>query len=217
MVQAALNGHTGLRTQSKLSENGQADAATLARIVLFQRQVVKLAHPDGQVSTGGPTAKALGINAPAMRPGYITGFLQMALPIARQVRQKWGVPVSIVLAQAALESSWGRVAPGNAYFGVKGQAPTGNSTRFTTTEVVKGQAVKTPAKFRAYRDFADAADDYGRVLKTGPQFARCFAFVNDPARFADALQAANYATNPNYAAQLKAVMRDNSLEDYDKP
>lgn len=216
-VQVWLNQCPQLSGNPRLPEDGKADAATLARIVLYQQSILKLVPADGRIDPHGRTAKALLHSLPSARPPQVVSFLQMALPAARQVKLKWRVPVSICLAQAALESSWGRVAPGNAYFGVKGQAPTGDSTRFTTTEVLKGQAVKTGAKFRAYKDFAEAADDYGRVLATLPVFAPCFAFVNDPARFADALQATGYATNPKYAAELKAVIRDNALEQYDKP
>ena len=41
------------------------------------------------------------------------------LPAARAAKLKYGVPVSVTLVQAALESSWGQKMKGGAAFGVK--------------------------------------------------------------------------------------------------
>ena len=123
----------------------------------------------------------------------------MALPSAKKVKLDWGVPVAICIAQAALESGWGKSVKGNAYFGIKGKSPSGATTTFTTTEFEKGKKITIQDSFRAYKDFAESADDYGRMLKSNSRYAGCFAHSNDPLKFADALQAAGYATDPNYA------------------
>ena len=126
---------------------------------------------------------------------------------------KYGVPVSIILAQAAQESGWGKKVVGNAYFGVKGRAPDGASVSFATHEDTAQGHIGIQDNFRAYKDFSDAADDYGATLKKS--FPSVFANKNNPAQFAEALQRAHYATDPKYAAKLKSIIKNNHLEQYD--
>ncbi len=61
----------------------------------------------------------------------------MALPVAAKVKEQWGIPVSVRIAQAAIECGWGKHVKGNAYFGIKGKSPKGASTTFATTEGYK--------------------------------------------------------------------------------
>ena len=56
----------------------------------------------------------------------------------------------------------GKHVKNNAYFGIKGKSPTGNSTSFGTTEVINGKVIHIKDTFRAYADYAESADDYGR-------------------------------------------------------
>jgi flagellar protein FlgJ len=137
------------------------------------------------------------------------------LGAARGVKATWGVPVSVCIAQAALESAWGRAVKNNAYFGIKGKSISGNSTDFTTSEFVDGQKITIQDTFRAYLDFAEAADDYGRFLSSNPRYESCFAVKGDPLRFADELQSCHYATDPNYAEKVKHIIETYGLADYE--
>jgi flagellum-specific peptidoglycan hydrolase FlgJ len=56
-------------------------------------------------------------------PGYVTVFINLHVAKAREISRRTRIPVSIILAQAAEESSWGRTAPDNAFFGIKGKSP----------------------------------------------------------------------------------------------
>ena len=40
------------------------------------------------------------------RPANVQRFIDLALPVAKEVRRQWGVPVSVCLAQGGLESGW---------------------------------------------------------------------------------------------------------------
>jgi len=71
--------------------------------------------------------------------------------------------------------------------------------------------------FRAYTSMADAADDYGRFLRTNKRYAGCFAFSDQPELFVDQLAAAGYATDEGYAGKLKAIMHVHKLTQYDRP
>jgi len=154
-------------------------------------------------------------HTPHANPHYVDAFITMALPVARQVKTKWGVPIAVLIAQAAEESGWGRKVVNNAYFGIKGRTSDGGSVSFPTHEVVNGKSVGELGTFRAYKSFADAADDYGRFLSTNPRTRYAFTFKNDPVRFAQAIANAGYATNPNYGKDLIAIIHSHNLAQYD--
>lgn len=149
-------------------------------------------------------------------PHYTESFIQKVLPSARAVKTKWGVPVCVVLAQGALESSWGRHVIGNAYFGVKGKSSSGESVKFETHEFIRGKSRSTTDHFRAYATLAQAADAYGRVLRTNPNYNDCFDHSNDPEKFVEIMAKKNYATDPDYGWKLKNIIHKYALQDYDK-
>ena len=149
-------------------------------------------------------------------PPYVTNFIATLVPIAKAVKTKWGTPVAVLVAQGALESSWGRHVKGNAYFGIKGHSASGQSVSFGTHEEVGGKLVAITDDFRAYASMADAADDYGRFLKTNPRYAGCFAFTDQPDLFVDRLAAAGYATDSGYADKIKTIIRVHKLAQYDQ-
>ncbi len=153
--------------------------------------------------------------AAAAAPSVPAAFIASCLSAAQQVKQTYNVSIAVLIAQAALESGWGQHVVDYAYFGIKGHAPTGNSTTFQTTEVIDGQVIHEAQTFRAYTSFADAADDYGRFLTTNHRYAGCFQYANDPINFAKTLAAAGYATDPNYASKLIAIMQGHNLIGYD--
>lgn len=139
------------------------------------------------------------------QPLQVTLFISLHASDARGVAALSGIPVEIILAQSALETNWGRAVVGNAFFGVKGKAPSGQSTTFSTHEVRNGKVVSETDQFRAYANYREAADDYAVVIKT--QFSAAMAFRSDPDRFATALARQGYATDPRYAAKLQSIIR----------
>lgn len=148
-------------------------------------------------------------------PPYVRAFINAHLEVAQAIQRKYQVPAGVVLAQSALESNWGRSVVGNAYFGVKGRAPSGASTTFTTHEVVKGKAIKINDAFRAYGSYQDAADDYASMLRNNPRFRTCFLHT-DSSQFAVALARNGYATDPIYSHKLNAIIRAHKLDQYDE-
>ena len=216
-VQSLLNRCIHLLTPYRpIGEDGGYGQKTGDVLVAFQRRVVGMAAPSGKVDPGSATWQALLKNARSLRAAHVEAFILVNLPAARKVKADWQIPVSITLAQAALESGWGRNVKGNAYFGIKGKAPDGSSTSFGTTEFVNGERVSNTQTFRAYENFAEAADDYGAFLNSNRQFAPCFTVKDDPLAFADKLQQGGYATAPNYAKELKSIIISNDLLQYDK-
>jgi type VI secretion system secreted protein VgrG len=149
-------------------------------------------------------------------PSYVTAFIHMAVPAAKDVKKQWGVPVAVLIAQSAQETGWGRHVKNNAYFGIKGKAPDGSSVNFATTEVIDGKVIHTTGTFRAYTGFADSADDYGRFLSQNGRYKAAFAFKHDPVKFVQEIAKAGYATDPNYAKSLISIIHSHNLAHYDK-
>jgi len=138
-------------------------------------------------------------------------FARLFGPVAREASKKSGVPASIILAQAALETGWGASTIGDAknLFGIKGTGPAG-SIRVPTQEVINGQRVTINDNFRKYNSWQESIEDHGRLLQNS-RYARAMAVKNDPDQFARELQRAGYATDPEYASKLINIMKSKNL------
>ncbi|GHA84252.1 flagellar assembly peptidoglycan hydrolase FlgJ [Modicisalibacter luteus] len=147
------------------------------------------------------------------RADHVTSFLDRLEAPAQAASRKTGVPAELILAQAALETGWGRHEiptrdGGNSHnlFGIKaGSHWQGDTTDITTTEYVNGRATKQVDRFRVYDSFEDAFTDYARLIGDNPRYASVLTAPNAKAA-AQELQAAGYATDPAYADKLVAVM-----------
>jgi len=216
LVQSLLNDRLkGVYQYVKLKEDGNCGPKTIAAIKLFQNGFVKRISPDGRIDRHGETIKALSQAPAIVNSPHVSAFLDKYGSAARSSAKKWNVPASVLLAQAAHESGWGRYVKGNAFFGIKGKSPSGNSTAFKTTEVIAGRTLSLVDSFRAYKDFEEAADDYGRFLNENPRYKGCFT-ASDPEKFVEILAKSGYATDPNYNTKIVTIIRKNGLEKYDK-
>jgi flagellum-specific peptidoglycan hydrolase FlgJ len=153
-------------------------------------------------SEGGPRLK-----------GFRRDFIARVAPGAAWSDWEAGVPASITIAQAILESSWGRSAPGNNLFGLKGVGPDG-STRRKVVEYNGHRRRVRGADFRAYTSVDEALADHSAILAQSPRYARARAVQEDPARYARALQG-TYATDPRYARKLVEMIETYRLDRFD--
>lgn len=144
-----------------------------------------------------------------------TAFIALLLPAARAAAKEFGVPVSITLAQAALESAWGEKAPGNNYFGVKADKSwKGASVVFDTHEQIGGKRIGMPDAFRVYKTLDESVRDHAKFVKENGRYAACFKETTAEG-WARALEKAGYATGENYADRLIAVMNGRKMQQYD--
>ena len=129
-------------------------------------------------------------------------FFDRIWPLTAEASARTGVPRETIFAQAALESNWGRSAPNNNFFGIKG--PGGTQT---TREYVNGQWVTIQDSFRGYGSIAESVN--GWVI-TNPRSRRWgdARSAGSPEEAARALQAGGYATDPDYASKLISVIRN---------
>ncbi|NMM08567.1 flagellar assembly peptidoglycan hydrolase FlgJ [Polaromonas sp.] len=145
---------------------------------------------------------------------HVEQFVTRMLPAAQRASQASGVPAQLIMAQAALESGWGRReiraedgTPSYNLFGIKADKSwKGPVAETTTTEYVDGVAQKTRATFRAYGSYDEAFTDYAKFLATNPRYSNVLA-TQDPAAAAHGLQRAGYATDPEYGGKLVRIMK----------
>ena len=145
---------------------------------------------------------------------HVEQFVSRMLPAAQRASQASGVPAQLIMAQAALESGWGkrevRTEDGKTSFNVFGikadKSWKGPVVEATTTEYVNGAAQKTQARFRAYGSYEESFADYARFLTSNPRYANVLATPN-PAEAAHGLQRAGYATDPDYGGKLVRIMK----------
>jgi len=156
---------------------------------------------------------------PTGAAGWQRDFILSVAPGARQSQRKSGVPASVTLAQAILESDWGRsklTREANNLFGIKAYRGGGSAGVYeiNTWEVYGGQNVTVFAAFKAYTTLADSIVDHGRWFHDNDRYHRALAVKDDPRAFAYAINAAGYATDPAYAPKLIALMERFGLYAY---
>ncbi len=142
------------------------------------------------------------------------GFLKLHDGAAKAAEAATGIPANFMVAQAAHESGWGRHEIKNSdgstsfnVFGIKaGSSWKGATTEVTTTEVINGQARKVKAKFRAYGSYEEAFTDYAKMMKNNPRYAKVVESGASAQGFAQGLQKAGYATDPEYASKLTRMI-----------
>lgn len=164
----------------------------------------------GAVTAAAPEREAL-----AAEPAIETpeDFIRVLAPHAEDAARELGVSPRVLLAQAALETGWGRhvmrAADGGSshnLFGIKADARwSGNRVISETLEYEGGIAVKRREAFRAYASYADSFSDYAAFLRTSPRYGAALAEGADGAAYLRHLQQAGYATDPEYASKISRI------------
>lgn len=131
------------------------------------------------------------------------------LDAAEATAKATGCSPQAIVAQAALETGWGKSAIGFNIFGIKcGSNWTGKKQLVTTREFINGQYITIQDWFRDYDSFADSMADHFKFLKENTRYANVFD-PNDTMSDEDYfkhLAADGYATDPNYATSLLGML-----------
>lgn len=156
--------------------------------------------------------------ATAMREvaGKTQQFIQSMLPHAQAASSASGIPAKFMIGQAALESGWGKheIKTGNGtsshnLFGIKADASwKGKVVNSTTTEFINGVKQTRVEKFRAYDSYSDAFKDYAKLISQNPRYQQAMNNTHDASAYAQALQRAGYATDPQYGKKLTQVIKN---------
>ncbi|MDC0712219.1 glucosaminidase domain-containing protein [Stigmatella sp. ncwal1] len=167
----------------------------------------------GTPSTGTPSTG--GVTGPLPKTG--NAFMDSMAADAIKSQRETGVPASVTLAQAALESGWGKSGlstKGNNFFGIKGEGPAGHVT-MPTKEHLNGKWVTVDAAFRKYNSPSESFADHGNFLRKNKRYAEAFNHTDNAARFAQEIHKAGYATDPEYSNKLTAMIKKYGLERFD--
>ena len=156
---------------------------------------------------------AAGAAAQLLPGGDPVGFVRALAPHAEVAARQLGVSVRALLAQAALETGWGKHLPSHRdgsssfnLFGIKaGSSWDGDKVSVPTLEYENGVAVRRRDAFRAYDSPSESFADYARLLADSPRYAQALGQGENVAGFARALVRGGYATDPAYAAKLTAI------------
>ncbi len=171
---------------------------------------------DQVAATVGSPAHKLPVLGNTPQEQFISSIAEAAVRSADQT----GVPASVTIAQAILESYWGssRLATdAKNYFGIKAQPQggTAGSTSYNVWEVIGGRNVMESQAFRAYNTVADSFVDHGQFFLQNSRYAGAMAVKDDARKFAVAISRAGYATDPGYANKLIGLMDRYNLYRYD--
>jgi flagellar protein FlgJ len=153
-----------------------------------------------------PTAKST--------QALIARFARQVGRQAERVSRSTGLPAKFMMAQAALESGFGRHEikfengdTSHNLFGVKaGPSWNGRVVEALTTEHIDGVDQKRVEKFRAYSSYEESFRDFAALIRNNPRYQAVMGSLHDPIRYANAMQKSGYATDPNYAAKLKSMI-----------
>lgn len=172
-----------------------------------------LAYRQKQVQGGEHAAIAGRVSASEIA---VSGedFVRKLWPLAEQAAARIGVSAETLIAQAALETGWGKAvirhADGSSshnLFNIKADGRwQGESVSKSTLEYRQGVANREVARFRSYASFADSFDDYVNFLQNNPRYADALQQTGNPHDFIRALQDAGYATDPAYAQKIGQIL-----------
>lgn len=168
-------------------------------------------HTLDQLAQGA--ADAAGAASQLLPGGDPVSFVRALAPHAEAAAKKLGVSVRALLAQAALETGWGKRLPSHGdgsssfnLFGIKaGGSWDGDKVSVPTLEYENGVAVRRRDQFRAYESPSASFADYARLLSDSPRYAQVLGQGENIAGFAHALVRGGYATDPAYAAKITAI------------
>jgi peptidoglycan hydrolase FlgJ len=190
-----------------------SDIATAAAMAPAVSGSVEAASADAQAWQPSGTRGSHRFESPE-------DFVRSLRGAAQGAARSLGATPDVLLAQAALETGWGqhvmRGAQGeNSHnlFGIKADSRwQGPTVEVTTTEYRHGHAVREKARFRAYASYEESFRDYVDFLQQNPRYERALAVTERPHQFIQALQHAGYATDPQYARKVVAVMRADAFD-----
>jgi len=158
-------------------------------------------------------------NNPSLPIQSAEDFVQKLSPYAEQAAKELGVEPKVLLAQAALETGWGRSVIKNSdgsssfnLFNIKAsKAWHGDQAQMSTLEYENGIAKKEQAGFRSYASYQESFQDYVDFIKSNPRYGDALKQVGNGERYLHELQQAGYATDPSYANKVMSIYHGNRL------
>lgn len=150
---------------------------------------------------------------------FIRGLWQMA----KQHAGELGVQPAVLLAQAALETGWGKHViqddsgqSSHNLFNIKAGGSNHAATQVASLEYQNGQMQSVQSGFRTYDSYADSFADYVQLVKNNPRYQVALQQSAEPHAYMRALAKAGYATDPHYADKVMNLMKSAAFQDATK-
>lgn len=185
------------------------------------------------------TALVLGFAAIAPSPAKASvqsEFIAKLVGPAQQNERATGIPASVAIGMAALETGWGRSKMASTYT-VDAGLPTEKVYQVNTLFNIKCTSTVSPYQtgcvpvrtaeykpdgtayyivdnFRTYKNWGDSILDYGRLLTTASRYAKAFDYKKYPDQFVTEVRKGGYATDPKYADLVISIMKSYNLYQY---
>lgn len=148
-------------------------------------------------------------------------FIESIWGHAYQAGKKLNLNPEVLVAQAALETGWGKYAvkdsngiSSNNLFNIKADTRwNGPRMNKETMEYINGSAVQENAQFRAYESIKASFDDYVSFLQKHDRYQKALNHTEDSGNYLRELQSAGYATDPRYAEKIEKIMNREQVMD----
>ena len=139
-------------------------------------------------------------------------FINRYAPHAMEQQIKYGIPASVILAQMAIESSWGTSALArndNNFFGIKkGSSWTGLVSYYDDDQAHEA--------FRSYDNVGQSLSDHSATLLQPRYLRRCPTDSTDHLGWIKGIKAGGYATASNYVDSVESLIRKYELDKFDR-
>ncbi|GLQ47364.1 flagellar rod assembly protein/muramidase FlgJ [Dyella lipolytica] len=206
MLVRQLGGHNGQGGESKA---GTIDPGAAGLVDGWRQRLYDVAD----------ATRSAGRAAMAWLPADAEAFVRELAPQASVVARELGLSLRTVLAQAALETQWGKHMPTHSdgsssfnLFGIKAGGSWGGSrVNVPTVEYEGGIAVRKQAQFRSYKSTTDSLADYADLIGKDPRYAQARGRGDDVLGYAKALIEGGYATDPDYAGKVAAIANSSMM------
>ncbi|EHL32278.1 flagellar assembly peptidoglycan hydrolase FlgJ [Legionella drancourtii] len=149
----------------------------------------------------------------------IDDFVKSIWPKAKQAASLIGLDPKLLMAQAALETGWGKFVTkdaeggsSNNLFNIKvGANSEHDSVNVKTTEYIADTPIKINASFRKYASVEESFNDYVSLIKGDERYQGALASTNNPEIYVNELHKAGYATDPEYSTKILSIYRGDEL------
>jgi flagellar protein FlgJ len=213
MYQGMADDQLSVRQLQKMGVKGADEAAAGAGAGAAAKAAAAYSATERASATASTASSGASATSSPASDAAKTTFVQDLWPQAQEAGQLLGVDPRHLIAQAALETNWGRNMPqdttgrcSNNLFGIKASAGwSGSTVTSDTVEYQDGAATNTSAQFKAYATPAQSFQDYVALLRGNPRYSTALNTGSDVRAFANGLQRGGYATDPDYASKIAAV------------
>ncbi len=210
MIVAQLS--TGQIDDPNAKARDQDFGALMEKIDQRRQAAATAANDDPLVNAAAVEVEAVQKQAEPTRFDSPEAFVSSMKPYAEKAAQVLGVDSSLLLAQAALETGWGKKViqnsqgSSNNLFNIKADKRWGGDKMATQTlEYHQGIPVKEKAAFRSYSSYQDSFNDYVRFLQQNPRYTTALRHDGSSEQFIHGIHRAGYATDPTYADKVLRV------------